>query len=890
LKIEPLFALKCGGCHGADAKEIKGKYDMRSRKTLLAGGESGEPAVTPKNSKASPLIAAIEWREGFEMPPKKNDRLTAEQIQWVRDWIDAGAPWPDAAQRKKIMEADSRNSKSDGVPVVTSGGTTDAWTNRRYKLDDLWAYAPLWRDKDDWLKVHGRNPIDELINIRIRAAKLAALPQADRQTLIRRLTYGLTGLPPTPAEIQAFVNDKEQSAFKRLVDRLLASPHYGEQWGRHWLDVVRYADSAGFSNDFARPNAWRYRDYVIRSFNADKPYDQFLTEQIAGDELYDSQLAANKKPSVDLLIAVGFLRMGPWEHTSMSVAAVTRQHYLDDVTNNVGVTFLAHELRCASCHDHKFDPIPTQDYYSMQAVFAPVQFADRPAAYQEFENTRGFADAEARIKRLQQSGGIRMLRTIPKKEWPVEEWDADTETKGHKKVNNKRRAILNRELKRFKPYAFSVYSGRERNLKSNTAVWILPKPGQRNGPIPAVHILTGGALESPAGKVKARVLSAVSFTGQSIPDQTGEQTGGQATENLSGKTAEFKIPQSMRGRRIALADWLTNERNPLTARVIANRVWQFHFGRGLAGNPNNFGATGKKPTHPRLLDYLAGYLIVNDWSIKSLHRLILSSNTWQRSSGPVPKEVREQDADNKLYAYFSPRKLTAEELRDSMLFVTGELITVPGGMPAHPEINREIAMQPRHVMGSVAPAYQSDRTPEQRNRRTIYAKRIRTLRDPMLEVFNQPGLDTSCEQRDSSTITPQAFTLLNSETSFDRALAFADRLVKSKKTASEQIQLAFRIAFGRAATQQETDRCVAHYKEILVEQRGLKPQPVRRPNYIVREMVEEMTGLAFYWVEELDVAKDYVADLKPWDVSSETRALADVCLVLFNANEFIYIY
>ena len=705
--------------------------------------------------------------------------------------------------------------------------------------------------------------------------------------MIRRLTFDLIGLPPTPDEIDSFLADETDGAISRLVERLLASPHYGEQWGRHWLDVVRYADSAGFSNDFARPNAWRYRDYVIRSFNADKPYDEFVREQIAGDEIFDQSEANGERPTADLLIAVGFLRMGPWEHTGMSVAAVTRQQFLDDITNSVGVTFLGHELRCASCHDHKFDPIPTQDYYSMQAIFAPVQFADRTIAYQRYENVSGFEDAAARIKRLQASGGIKSLTTIPRDEWPVAEWDLDTEKKGHAKVNSKRDGILQLELKRFEPFAFSVYSGRDRTLQSNKPIWEMPGPAQRNGPIPAVHVLTGGSLESPADPVKANVLSVVSFEGP-----TGRiGSNDTATTDQPTTQSSLNFPQSMHGRRIALANWLTDDRHPLTARVIANRVWQYHFGHALAGNPNNFGAMGKKPTHPELLDFLARYLVEHDWSIKSLHRLILSSNAWQRSGGPVAKDVRQLDPDNQLYSYFSPRKLTAEELRDSTLLVSGELNPIQGGMPAHPEINREVAMQPRHVMGSVAPAYQPDRTPSERNRRTIYAERIRTLRDPLLEVFNQPGLDTSCEKRDASTITPQAFTLLNSENSFDRALAFANRLIQAEDSAPKQIRLAFRVAFGREATRREIESCENHYKEMLATHRAAgPPAKVSPPDHVVRKMVEEMTGLTFYWVEDLDVFRDYVPDLKPWDVPAETRALADVCLVLFNANEFIYVY
>jgi len=855
-QVEPLFARKCGGCHGTTAKEIKGEFDMRSRAGLLAGGESGEASIVPGDAEKSPLIAAIQWNDGLEMPPKENDRLSKEQIAMVRRWIDSGAAWPDAARRKQIAQSKWNDSNADGVLVSTSGGMTEIWTNRRYKPENLWAYKPLWKDGVGRLKDESRNPIDILIDERLEAAGVEPLPRAERLTLIRRLTFDLTGLPPTPGEIDAFLSDETEDAFGKLVERLLDSTEYGVQWGKHWLDVVRYADSAGFSNDFVRPNAWRYRDYVIRSFNNDKPYDVFLREQIAGDEI--------NPDDPESLIAVGFLRMGPWEHTSMSVAAVTRQQYLDDITNIVGVTFLGHELRCASCHDHKFDPIPTRDYYSMQAVFAPVQFADRSVDYQPNENVGGFKEGEARIRRLQKSGGIKSLNTVPKKEWPVAEFDADSEKKGHNKVNNKRRQILERELKRYKPLAFSVYSGPDRQFLSNR---VITEPGKRGGTPPSVHILKGGSLESPGEMVAAGILSVI-----------------------ESEVPSFIVPQSTVGRRAALAEWLTDSRHPLTARVMVNRVWQYHFGRGLAGNPNNFGATGKKPTNPELLDFLAGYFVSHGWSIKKLHRLILTSQAWQRASGPVHEIAKEIDPNNELYSYFTPRRLSAEELRDSMLLVSGELNPEQGGIPARPEINMEVAMQPRHIMGSVAPAYQPDRTASRRNRRTIFTERIRTLRDPMLEVFNQPGLDTSCELRDASTITPQAFTLLNSVNSFDRALALAKRLADASGSPEKQIKHGFRLALGREASQLEIRRCRSHYEEMLALPENKEPTKVEPPKYIVREMVEEMTGLAFYWVEDLDVYQDYVPDLKPWSVSAEIRAMADICLVLFNSNEFIYVY
>ena len=864
-RVLPIFEEKCLVCHGNDPDKIRGGFDMRTLESIMNGGESGEPSVIPGKPDASPLISAIEW-ENLEMPPKENDRLTSIQIGFVRQWIAGGAPWPDQSRRSMLLrETSDKWNDNKGVQVETSGGLTEDWTNRRYDPKDLWSYQPLWNDDSGILDSSERNPIDVLIEKRLAEAGLGPVKRADRRTLLRRLTFDLTGLPPTRAEIRQFLSQADtKQNFAKQIDRLLASPRYGENWARHWLDVVRYADSSGFANDFLRANAWRYRDYVIRSFNSDKPYDQFLREQIAGDEI--------NPDDPESLIAVGYLRMGPWEHTSMSVAAVTRQHFLDDITNSVGVTFLAHELRCASCHDHKFDPIPTRDYYRMQAVFAPTQFVDREVGFLDNENVDGIEESEKRIKRLQQIGGVKSLTTIPNSQWPVKSWDADSEVKGHAKVNKKRKQILTRELKRFKPFAFSVYSGPDRNFISNKPYALLPQPNQKNvgqnAEAAIVRILTGGSLQSPAQQVSAGVLSAV-----------------------ESETFKSEMPQSMVGRRAALANWLTSREHPLTARVIANRVWQFHFGKGLAANPNNFGVTGSKPTHPELLDFLARYLIENDWSIKQLNRLILTSDAWQRSS-EITDSAMLADPDNSLLSFFSPRRISAEELRDSMLFVSGEMNTEMGGIPIRPEINLEVAMQPRHIMGSVAPAYQPSAKASQRNRRTIYAERIRTLRDPMLEVFNQPGPDTSCEARDSSTITPQAFTLLNSQNSHDRALSWASQLSNSHPgDLTSQINAAFNAALARDASPEEIDSCKSHFARSLAYHQETEPQPVEPPVYVIRQMVEEMTGQSFYWVEDLDVyAGSYQPDLKPWDVTADVRALADVCLVLFNSNEFVYVY
>ena len=841
-KIQPLFKTKCLACHGENPKKLKGELDVRSLVGLLKGGESEEPSIVFGKPEQSPLYLAVTRKHEDDwsaMPPKENDKLTAKQVDYVKQWIVAGAPWPNAKRIVEIMRTPDPWGEPEGVTVKTSGGLDAAWTSRKYDPQKLWAYQPV---KKPAVPAKG-HPIDAFINARMPKG-LAVAKRARAVALIRRVTYNLTGLPPTPKQtfefIAAWKKDPEE-AWAALIDRLLASPHYGEQMARHWLDVVRYADSAGFSNDYPRPHAWRYRDYVVRAFNADKPYDQFVREQIAGDEL--------KPNDADHMIATGFLRMGPWEHTAMSVKAVTRQQYLDDVVNSVGVTFLANELRCAKCHDHKFDPIPTKDFYRMQAVFGSLSFQDRKLPWQKFENLSGLKADRMRYQRLQKTKAIRSITTLPEADQPVQEFDKDSERIGHGKVNNKRRQQLNYQLKRGNPLAFSV----------------------ANGANDRIHILKGGSIESPQAEVSPGVLSLFA----------GSEKGAAVTTETNG-------------RRTELAQWIASKDNPLTARVIVNRVWQWHFGQAIADNPNNFGGTGKRPTHPELLDWLAATFTEEGWSIKKLHRHILTSAPYQRAvAHPAPETLAKLDPNGNSYASFAPRRLTAEELRDAMLAVSGELNRAIGGIPAHPEINEEVAMQPRHIMGSVGPAYQADPKPAQRNRRTLYAERIRTLSDPMLEVFNKPGPDVSCERRDTATIAPQAFTLMNSPINHARALAFAARLEKEKPgNLNLQIVRAFQLAYQRQPTVDEMKVCDAHIAKALAHHRANEPVKVEPPKYVIRQMVEEMTGLDFWWVEDLDIysSNAYVPDLKPWDEKPHTRALAELCLVLFNSNEFVYVY
>lgn len=943
-RIKPLIQEKCLGCHGRDEDKIKGGLDLRTQAEALFGGDSGKPSLVPGKPHESPFYLAVTRTHSVweAMPPKDNDALTAAQIADVEAWIAGGAPWPDAARIAELAQHSAPWSADEGITVKTSGGLSDDWTNRRYKPEDLWAYQPLEKPTVPAPNSQsGRagpapssHPVDAFLNARLAAANLPAAPATDARTFIRRATYDLTGLPPTPEEVAAFESayaapDTRPAAIAALIDRLLSSPHYGEKWAQHWLDVARYADTSGFANDFARGNAWRYRDYVVRAFNADKPYDQFIREQLAGDEIYDAetQNSNSAAPSAELLVAAGFLRMGPWELTGMEVPKVARQKLLDDMTDSVGQVFLAKPLQCARCHDHKFDPIPTRDYYSFQAVFATTQISERAAPFLPTERTDGFDEKKyleqreehhrATLKRLdaQQLAAARlwyrdqkldpaefeatlasltsgpqkknargretgfsavrqaMLRKgIAEDKIPPKGVGFSPEDYGHERIARKGLERIRWELDRYEPIAFSVYSGRTPELRSVNAPLRMPAARMTQGELEQTCILTGGDPFATGAPVTPGVLSAPS-----------------AMADMPAPL--IQVPNEIAGRRLALADWIASPQNPLTPRVMANRIWLWHFGQAIAGNPNNFGVNGKKPTHPELLDWLAATFIESGWSVKAMHRLIMTSEAYRRSSRhPDAAVLAERDPLGQLYAVFKPRRLTAEELRDSMLAASGELNRTVGGIPVRPEINREAALQPRQVMGTFAEAWQPSPRPEQRHRRSLYALKIRGAGDPFAEVFNAPSPDLSCEARDASTVTPQVFALFNSEASLDRALALAERALRETSSREPALTRAFQLTLGRAPSAAELTLCLEHWSAMTARHRSLTVPKNPLPRQVVREAVEENTGEKFTFTEPLEVAADFLPDRKLADATPEARGLADVCLVLLNSNEFAYLY
>ena len=888
LKVLPLLKEKCLGCHGADENDLKGDYDIRTREALLKGGESEEAAVIAGKPDESPFFHAIMW-DGLEMPPKENDRLTDKQTEMIRRWIAAGAPWPDEEKQAEIRKSEwSVVENDDGMLVSTSGGLADEWTYRRYDKKTIWAFLPVQESFQ-------HKSIDGFVNEKLADAELEPAAIAKPEHLLRRASFDLTGLPPTPKQtsdfLKAWENDSEKT-WSDLIDRLLASPHYGERWGQHWLDVVRYADTAGFSNDYERSNAWRYRDYVIRSFNDDKPYDLFVKEQVAGDEL--------RPDDPEGVIATGFLRMGPWG-TAMIPQEEARQLYRDDVVHSIGQSFLSMPMRCCKCHDHKFDPIPTQDYYRLYATVSATQPAEIPAEFLPTENKNRFEENQKLVEALWDFSHTKRNALYDKRETAAKKWYKENDLpykeanarkndpedmkpirhvgltedeQGRLKVREQDTWIWERRKERFEPLAQGVFSGPDlyQNAKK------LRKPGKpdpkKKNWAPKSFIFLGGAYEATGSEVTPGVLSGCGVPVEGAPSDD-----------------PYALPTTVNGRRLALANWMTNPKNPLTARSFVNRLWQYHFGNGIVRTANNFGVKGAEPTHLDLLDFLTQEFVSGGWKSKRLHKMIMMSDAYKRSTAYGDLEKLETvDPDNKLLARFMPRRLTAEEIRDGLLAVTGELNREVGGLPIMPEINMEVALEPRMIQFSIAPAHQPSRTPDERNRRSIYAYRVRGQADPFLEVMNKPNPNDSCDFRDTAAVSPQAFTLFNSDVTSDRSIALAIRVQKDAEKLGGQIGKAFRLTLGRKPTADERKRMVAYVKKMTAYHKSHEPKPVTYPTKITRSLVEEFTGKAFEYEEWLPIFEDYVPDAKPSTVSAETRAMADMCLLLFNTNEFMYVY
>ena len=737
----------CLGCHGP-AK--MGGLDLRTREAMLKGGARGA-AVVPGKASESPLYKAAAREGDLKMPPGKQ-ALAAADVAALKQWIDSGAAW-----------------YGDAIKPAEP-----AWWSFRKPVK-----APLPRPSS--------NPIDSFIYAKLAERGLTPAPPTDRRTLIRRVTFDLTGLPPRPSEIDAFIADPAPNAYAKLVDRLLESPRYGERWGRHWLDVVRYADTGGFETDVYLASAWRYRDYVIKSFNADKPYDEFVREQIAADEIWPDNLdldgayemPKSKVANLERRIGTALFTMGALPVEFSFFGDQYRAEWQAESAELTASAFLGLTFGCARCHDHKFDPISQRDFYRLSAIFAGSEDREVPIVSQMaiFEYTR-YQTKQVMVDQLREKlerveGGPKSKRSLTGSQRDERE--------------TLLRQIGEAYVKAPKPYA-------KASLLAHT------------DPVPDTYILQRGDFKLKGDKV-----------GPGLPAALGP-----APEIREPDTNLF-IPR----RRKALAEWLTSREHPLTARVMVNRVWQQHFGRGIVATANDFGRQGDAPSHPELLDWLAVEFMDRGWSMKALHRLILTSDAYRMASAANPAN-ESKDAENRYFWRANRQRLEAESIRDAALAVNGKLDLKMGGQPVVVPLSKEEQDGMRDATQWPVTANVADF-----DRRSVYLMVKRSFRLPMLEAFDAPESTQSCARREASVVSPQALALMNSEFMNGQAARFAARLeAESPGDRAKQVHNAWRLALGRAPDAAELARAA----------KLLESQPLSR-----------------------------------------------LCLVLFNLNEFLYV-
>ncbi len=749
--VRPLLEAKCVSCHGPEKQE--GGLRLDSAAAAAKGGELG-PALVPGDTDRSLLVKAITFLDpDLQMPPKQ--KLSDREITILTDWVKSGAAWPDTAAGAGhpaddgSLIGDAFTDERNPVRRVFGGERLDLWSLRQ----PVAAPRP-----SEFSNLH---PIDSFVSSRLQTAGLEFSPEADRRTLIRRLTLDLTGLPPTSGEIAAFVDDRSPEAYETLVDRLLSSPHYGERQARLWLDVVRYADTNGYERDEFRPLAWQYRDYVIRAFNQDKPFDQFIREQLAGDELVEG--VPETAAQADMLIATGFLRLGQWDSTAAIFQEEDRlrAEMMSDLTNTTAAAFLGMTMSCCQCHDHKYDPLLQADHYRLRAFFAGVTPRDDLAI--------SLADEQAEIDRHNAEVDLQITSV-----------KSELESLGRNQSESAQR--------------IEELTAKVAELEGTKLAPRMAMAATDSGPAaPAIHVLYQGDFSSPREEVSP----------------------GFVTLFTPGPADIHPPRENTTGRRLALANWIASADNPWTARVIVNRIWQQHFGIGLVATPNDFGYSGERPTHPELLDWLAVEFMQRGWSIKDLHRLIVTSATYrQRSFGH--SSVAELSARRQLYGMQNVRRLDAETLRDSLLAVSGLLKPHEAGKPVWPPMDDELLHAQPAVLeaiegkdGGRMQGWYPDSI-EATDVRSVFLVRKRCLPIPFLQAFDLPETTVSCARRDTTVVAPQALMLLNSPDSVRYAQALADRVQRGQsfdlsdaESSTRLVETLFDMALNRTSTVDE---------------------------------------------------------------------------------------
>ncbi len=735
-RIRPLLSQHCYECHSVDSKKIGGGLLLDSRAGVRKGGDS-EPPIVPGDPDSSLLLVAVRHADSsLKMPPEK--KLTDQEIADLETWVRQGAPDP---------------RTEDTVAQATSKYAID-WTKAR----DFWSFRPLAVADPPTIAATNwsANEIDRFLLARLEERRIPPAADADRTTLIRRATFDLIGLPPTPEEIDSFLADDQPKAFDRVVDRLLDSPQYGERWGRYWLDVVRYSDTAGDNSDFPIPQMYRYCNWVIDAFNRDLPYDQFVRQQLAGDLLPANSIEQRHQQ----LIATGYIANA--RRFGSRVDDYPRHLTIEDTLDNLGRAFLGLTINCARCHDHKFDPLTTQDYYALYGVFHSTRYPWPGIELEQKQRDlvplipQSEADAILADRKSKQSELDAAVRRLEKER---DQTDGDLRKELDKRVADARKAA---ELHSKAPLPFELaYAVAEGKTIEDVRV---QQKGDPNKPGPSVH---------------RRFLTVLG--GRELP----------ATDTTSG--------------RLQLADWIVDPHNPLTPRVIVNRVWNYHFGRGLVPTPNDFGRQGKPPTHPELLDWLAREFIDSGWSLKSLHRRILLSRMWRISGEPSAVGL-DLDPTNELYSRFPQRRLDAEAIRDTLLVLGQNLDPTPGGPHPFPP-QTEWKFTQHNPFKAV---YET-------NRRSVYLMTQRIQRHPYLAIFDGADPAASTPQRLTSTTPLQALFLLNDSLVHEQSRRFAERLLRERTELAERVDRAFRLALGRPAEADERAAALDLISSVAVE-------------------------------------------------------------------------
>ncbi len=833
--VRPILKALCFQCHGEEPKP-KGKLDVRLVRLLAKGGTSG-PAVVPGKPAESPLWERIESDEMPEGPKK----LTAAQKATIKKWIEQGA---------KTVRPEPEN-------------VADA----KYSEEELnhWAFSPVRAPKD--------GSIDSPLLAKLKEKGVGGFsPEADRRTLIRRLTFDLHGLPPTPDEVTAFVKDDAKDAYEKLVKRLIDSPRYGERWGRHWLDVAGYAETDGnpTGKDHTRPHAWKYRDYVINSFNADKPFDRFLKEQLAGDEMAKRPLDTTDPTTAELHTATGFLRLAP-DTTEATDTPAERNQAAADAVKVVGSAFLGLTVGCAQCHDHRYDPVSHEDYHRVRAVFDPAfdltkwqkpsarvvdctTKADREKADKIEANAKAKDDdIKKRVTEHAQKWLDKELAKVPEAERAAVKAANDT---AEDKLTPEQKALLEKHIG-VKTVAFIVAQLENLDNKAQEGFEKERKAvAKLRATKPFDVRMTTSEQPGYKGESKLFFRGDVEQPKQSV---TPAELFVLARERKADiPTKNPNLPTT--GRRLRYAETLTDGTHPLTARVIVNRVWAWHFGKGIVGTPGDFGLNGERPTHPELLDFLAAKFVADGWSLKKLHTLILTSTAYRQQSKRTPA-LDKLDPDNRLLGRMSIRRLEAEAVRDSLLAVSGVLNLDAGGpsVPTTEDTDGRGIIGIRELSVFGKPYGGLEKVPAaQEHRRSVYVAVNRTMPLNMLETFDLPVMAPNCDARKCSTVPPQSLMFLNDSAVVKHADDLTERLWKDGKNTDERLTRLFALLYAAEPTADEVTLCVSFLK----------------------------TQADYFRTHG---SKEWLDTVKKYPHAPDMRAMEALCQTLMSANRFLYV-